>query len=99
MDVLRFRIVSKKVFGLSMDKYIEKDILEKYEFYDYGHALEILHESFFAGMVRSAGLSSSIETILLKIFYRTAAMNLRFRKNLTTSFIPMAGGKYAFPAI
>lgn len=27
-------------------KYISSDILPKYEFYDYGHALEILHESF-----------------------------------------------------
>ena len=29
-----------------MKKYIDADILEKYEFHDYGHALEILHESF-----------------------------------------------------
>ena len=27
-------------------KYIDLDIQSKYEFYDYGHALEILHESF-----------------------------------------------------
>lgn len=27
-------------------KYIDADILSRYEFYDYGHALEILHESF-----------------------------------------------------
>ena len=27
-------------------KYIEQDIQSKYEFFDYGHALEILHESF-----------------------------------------------------
>ena len=27
-------------------KYIDKDIQLKYEYYDYGHALEILHESF-----------------------------------------------------
>ena len=29
-----------------LSKYIEKDILGKFEFHDYGHALEILHESF-----------------------------------------------------
>lgn len=29
-----------------MQRYIDKDILEKYEFFNYGHALEILHESF-----------------------------------------------------
>lgn len=28
------------------EKYIDKDILEKYEFYNYGHALEILHDAF-----------------------------------------------------
>ena len=27
-------------------KYIDSDIQSKYEFFDYGHALEILHESF-----------------------------------------------------
>ena len=27
-------------------KYIDPDILSKFEFFDYGHALEILHESF-----------------------------------------------------
>lgn len=27
-------------------KYIDEDIQSKYEFFDYGHALEILHESF-----------------------------------------------------
>lgn len=32
MDVLRFRIVSKKVFGLSMDKYIEKIFLKNTSF-------------------------------------------------------------------
>ena len=31
---------------MTSNKYIEKDIRSKYEFYDYGHALEILHESF-----------------------------------------------------
>ena len=31
---------------MSVKKYIDADILEKYEFRDYGHALEILHESF-----------------------------------------------------
>lgn len=28
------------------NKYIDPDIQQKYGFYDYGHALEILHESF-----------------------------------------------------
>lgn len=31
---------------MAMEKYIAQDILFKYEYFDYGHALEILHESF-----------------------------------------------------
>lgn len=31
---------------MSLEKYIDADILEKFEYRDYGHALEILHESF-----------------------------------------------------
>ena len=31
---------------MDYEKYIEKDILEKYEFYNYGHALEILCDAF-----------------------------------------------------
>lgn len=31
---------------MAVDKYIDRDILSKYEYFDYGHALEILHESF-----------------------------------------------------
>ncbi len=31
---------------MGFEKYIDQDIREKYEFYNYGHALEILHESF-----------------------------------------------------
>ena len=30
----------------SFEKYIDQDIISKFEFLDYGHALEILHESF-----------------------------------------------------
>lgn len=31
---------------MTVNKYIDPDIQSKFEFYDYGHALEILHESF-----------------------------------------------------
>lgn len=31
---------------MQLEKYIDGDILAKFEFYNYGHALEILHESF-----------------------------------------------------
>lgn len=31
---------------IANSKYIDSDILSKFEFFDYGHALEILHESF-----------------------------------------------------
>ena len=32
--------------GKALDHYIDSDLLGKFEFCDYGHALEILHESF-----------------------------------------------------
>ena len=32
---------------MSFSKYIDADILKKFEFRNYGHALEILYESFF----------------------------------------------------
>lgn len=31
---------------MGFEQYIDQELLEKYEFYNYGHALEILHESF-----------------------------------------------------
>jgi len=31
---------------MDFSKYIRSSLIDKYEFYDYGHALEILHESF-----------------------------------------------------
>ena len=31
---------------IASNKYIESDIQTKFEFHDFGHALEILHESF-----------------------------------------------------
>ena len=33
---------------MNVQQYIDPDILEKFEYYNYGHALEILHESFSA---------------------------------------------------
>lgn len=32
--------------ALNLENYIEKDILSKFEFHNYGHALEILHDAF-----------------------------------------------------
>lgn len=31
---------------MDFERYIDKDILDKFEFYNYGHALEILHDAF-----------------------------------------------------
>lgn len=31
---------------MDLEKYIDRDILDKYEFHNYGHALEILHDAF-----------------------------------------------------
>lgn len=31
---------------MDLEKYIDRNIIDKYEFYNYGHALEILHDAF-----------------------------------------------------
>lgn len=31
---------------MDLEKYIAKDIINKFEFYNYGHALEILYDAF-----------------------------------------------------
>lgn len=31
---------------MELEKYLDSDLLAKFEFHNYGHALEILHESF-----------------------------------------------------
>ena len=31
---------------MDLEKYIDSDLLERFEFYNYGHALEILHDAF-----------------------------------------------------
>ena len=32
--------------AMAGEKYIARELLDRFEFYNYGHALEILHESF-----------------------------------------------------
>lgn len=31
---------------MDLEKYVDNDLLNKFEFYNYGHALEILHSAF-----------------------------------------------------
>lgn len=31
---------------MDIEKYVDKDLLSRFEFYNYGHALEILHDAF-----------------------------------------------------
>lgn len=31
---------------MDIEKYVASDLLNKFEFYNYGHALEILHHAF-----------------------------------------------------
>lgn len=33
---------------MDIEKYIDEDLLNRYEFYNYGHALEILHDAFIS---------------------------------------------------
>ena len=40
------KIKLNRWYRMAGNKYIDNDIQQKYEYYDYGHALEILHECF-----------------------------------------------------
>lgn len=31
---------------MDVEKYVDSDLLRRFEFYNYGHALEILHDAF-----------------------------------------------------
>lgn len=41
-----FKHVLQEVEKLELEKYIARDIIDKFEFHNYGHALEILHNAF-----------------------------------------------------
>ena len=41
-----FKHVLQEVEKLELEKYIARDIMDKFEFHNYGHALEILHNAF-----------------------------------------------------
>ena len=39
---------------MDIEKYIDSDLLDRFEFYNYGHALEILHDAFPGTNCRNA---------------------------------------------
>lgn len=78
--------------------YIPQDLLAKFEFHSYGHALEILGQSF-------PNEWHEILDSLRKLEITTSDLRMQggnetnIPKNLTMFSIPMAGGKYVLRGI
>ena len=75
-----------------MEKYIPRELLNRYEFGNYGHAVEILTEAFPGSGERLSNASISFP-YLLRILRLRVETNHRFPRNLIRYCILMAGVK------
>lgn len=82
---------------MTVEKYVDQDILTKYELFDYGHALEILHESFHKEWVE---IQEALRKLTLTVadISKAGGMNRRFQKSLMMFYIPTDGGRFGFQA-
>ncbi len=79
-------------------RYVESDILNKYELYDYGHALEILHESFPKEWKEIQKALSQLKLTIQDIS-KAGGNESPIPKNSMMFYIPVVGGKSVFPGI
>lgn len=72
--------------------YIDVDLQEKFEFYSYGHALEILYDAF---PVEWGEIQKCLRELRLTVadLKNREETNRLFPKNLTMSSIPLDGEK------
>lgn len=83
---------------MELEKYLDSDLLAKFEFHNYGHALEILHESFPEEWTELQDCLRRLH--LTRDDIRKAGGNESpIPKNLMIFYIRMGGEKYVFPAI
>lgn len=76
-----------------IEKYTDPDILHKYEFYNYGHALEILYDAFPDEWNEIQDCLKKLKLTMADI--RKAGGNESpIPKNLMMFYILMDGGKY-----
>ena len=78
---------------MNFEKYIDKDILEKFEFYNYGHALEILHDAFQTEWAELQDCLRQLQLTLADIKKREE-MSHQYRRNSMMFYTHMAGEKY-----
>lgn len=75
--------------------YIDADLLDKFEFHNYNHAIEIITQAFpeeWREVVECLENSTLPQTI----FVKRAETRLRFRRNLMMSSTRMGGEKSGF---
>ena len=79
-------------------RYIDADIQSRYAFFDYGHALEILHESF---PVEWKEIQEALRRLQLTLedISKAGGMRRQFQRKLTLFCILMVGEKFAFAGI
>lgn len=83
---------------MDFEKYIDRDILNRFEFYNYGHALEILYNAF---PLEWNELQDCLRKLQLTVEdIRTAGGNESpIPKKLMMFFIHMGGEKYVLVVI
>ena len=77
---------------MGFDKYMDEDILNKFEFYNYGHALEILHDAFEEEWKELQDCFRRLKLTLADI-KKQEEMNHPYQKNLMKYYILMGGEK------
>ena len=77
---------------MGIEKYIDSDLLDRFEFYNYGHALEILHDAF---PVEWDELQECLRKLKLtwQISKKQVGMNRRYQRSLMMCYILTDGEK------
>lgn len=80
-----------------MEKYIRSSLMNKYEFHNYGHALEILHEAF---PEEWSDIQDALENLSISItdLQEAGGTNRPFRRNSMICCILRDGMRFESPA-
>ena len=76
---------------MDYEKYIDKNLLDKFEFFNYGHALEILYNAF---PMEWKELQECLQKLVLTLADIKKSGGNEYPKNLMIFYIRMAGEKY-----
>ena len=89
-----FKHVLQEVEKLELEKYIARDIMDKFEFHNYGHALEILHNAFPTEWGELQECLRRLHLTLADI-KKAGGNESPYLRNLTIFYMHLAGEKYA----